>query len=360
MGVAIGQSQTSDVSNPIFDIFIAVNGFLKDVVSLEFQIFDETGASPSQVFPPSGRQAVDLTDERLSLGHYVAVYTADVAEPIGKHRIHWFYKVEATDPEREVTEVFEVLGFEVFGFGYAFVFEMRDEGITATVADDERMFETIFVQSQLIDKITGRNFDAEAKTLSINGRGGRILQLEEPIVALESVEILPQPFVSGGTLVDQDNMRVFNRHLSQNLRRPDDRANPRIEFIHGRDLLGVRGQPFDIAAGLTTFVWPTGPQTIEIKGAFGYTEPNGSPAGKTPRLVNRIARLLTNRFFRQISDTQQQAVTRDARIKREKTRDQEVEFDKPVGALVGGVFTGDPEIDNLLVMFMRPIGLGAA
>ena len=242
---------------------------------------------------------------------------------------------------------------------YTSVANMRTQGIPDP-PDDAEVESLILRASRFIDRVTGRFFFPVEKDRTVDGRGGRILQLQEPIISVEEVEILPDPFVSGGTIVGFDVMKIYNRHLTEELVRPDDRDDPKIEFLHGRDLLGQRGRPFEPTIGLTTFVWPVGPQTVRVKGFFGYTDFDSSNSqGVTPDLIREVTERIVARNFKPlISSTGGGPVA--GPVIRHKTRDQEIHFSDIKGSVRETNITGDPEIDNILLLFMRPIDLGAA
>ena len=75
--------------------------------------------------------------------------------------------------------------------------------------------------------------------------------------------------------------------LAAGLGDPDDRKNPRLEFFHESDLLGVQPTPA-ASLGLGPLVWLRGAQNVVIDGLFGYTDPDGSAVGRTPELIRLV------------------------------------------------------------------------
>ena len=362
---ALARGQASDCSNPTLDIFTQVNGVLTDVANLEYQVFDVSDAakqlSPIQVFPATlGQRAqVDVTNlcpagNKLSTGHFVAEYTPPVSEALGTHELRWFFKLTASSPEQTFKEEFEVLS-EVVGTGqvaYCPLQDLRDEGFTTSQVTDARLVTLIELASRYIDSVTERFFEPRQQTLELDGRDVPDLLLGEPIIAVEQIEVLDQGIggvaISGP--VDPSSYRVYNRHLTQRLAKPDDRDNPKISFVRGdsgpRPLLG-RG-----------FFFPQGVQNIRVKGLFGYTEADGSPTGRTPLLIREVCKRLVARDLPLLSDVGgRDDAQRRWRLIQEKTRDQSYRLDK---LTLHGALTGDPEIDNMLVQFKRPADLGAA
>jgi hypothetical protein len=186
--------------------------------------------------------------------------------------------------------------------------------------------------------------------------------LGDPVIMVDSIALDTDPDQLGDLTVEPSNYRVFSRHLSQGLLNPDDRENPKIEFVHARDLYGiaspVRFRPaasFSLLSG----AFPSGVQNTEIVGSFGYTEPvaGGPPWGVTPLLIQHAAKLLAFREVRTLSNVDCRQDSRERwRIVEEKTRDQSYKLAQP--RQFGSQITGDAEIDSLLTMFTRPPDLG--
>jgi len=242
-------------------------------------------------------------------------------------------------------------------WGYASVSDLRDEGVTENEANDAWLQQRIALASRYIERVTGRFFEARAQTLKVDGTGKRTLLLGQPIISIDRVAIDAGPFRPGDLAVEPSLYRVYNRHLTQGLLLPDDRENPKLEFFHGDDLAGVRFEP---VRGLTlcSLVWPVGQQNVTVQGTFGYTEPDGSPTGRTPELIRHVAKLLVMRELPRLSDRdRREDAAKRWRIASETTRDQSYSLQ---ALALQGEFTGDPEVDGILGGFMRPPALGAA
>lgn len=362
---ALARGQASDCQNPVLDLFTQVNGVLTDVAGLEFQIFDVSDPvkqqTPVQVHPATvgQRAAVDVsnlcpTGDKLSTGHFVARYTPPVSQALGTHEVRWFFKLTSSSPEQSFKEEFEVLA-EVVGTGqlaYCPLQDLRDEGFTTPQVSDARLAHLIELASRYIDSVTERFFEPRQQTLELDGRGGADLLLDEPVIAVEEIEILDQGI--GGVpvtgIVDPSSYRVYNRHLTQRLAKPDDRDNPKISFLRN----GIEPRPL-LSRG---FFFPRGVQNIRLNGLFGYTEADGTPTGRTPLLIRDVCKRLVVRELPLLSEAgKREDAQKRWRLIEEKTRDQSYKLDKLV---LRGAFTGDPQIDNVLVQFKRPAELGAA
>ena len=358
---ALARGQSSDCGNPALALFTQVGGMLVDVAVLEFQVFDVSDAAkraaPVQVFPaaPGARATVDTATpcpagDRLSTGHFVARWTAPVDEAIGAHEVRWFFRLTPETPEQSFVEEFEVLPV-VTGFtsgGYASVSDLRAEGVTDAQASDARIQQLVSLASRYVERVTGRFFEPRVQALRVDGTGGRVLALGHPIIGIDAVAIDSNPFSPADLAVDPGLYRVYNRHLTQGLLLPDDRDHPRLELVHGEDGHLALGR----------LAWPRGQQNVEVRGVFGYTEPDGSPTGRTPELVRHVTKLLVMRELPRLADAdRREDAQRRWRLTSERTRDQGYSLE---ALRLHGAFTGDPEIDNVLVAFVRPPDFGAA
>lgn len=358
---AIARGQTSNSANPVLDLFSSVNGVAVDLFSLSFQVFDDSGVAPVQVYPvvPGDKQAVDVGGAgRLALGHYVADWTVPAAEAVGVHRIKWFSKLTAGATERTFEESFDVLDENSLALGvgdgnYCLVADLRDEGVPATVTD-RWIFGRIQLASKFIERATGRFFYPKSMAINVDGTGRHTVLLEEPIISISKVQFESSPFRPSSLDIEADLLRVYNRHLSQNLTNPDDRDNPKIELFQASyDILTSTPYSF------TRLIFPSGNQNIHIEGVFGYTDPDGSSTGAQPVLIRHVCKLLVMRELAQMNARADRSDAMNAyRLLSERTRDQAYSLDG-LGKRVGQ-WTGDPEIDGVLASFMRPPRLGAA
>ena len=364
----LAQGQTVGCSLPLLELPTIFGGFQKDAFSVEFTIHDGTG---TQTFPAAGREVVDLNDcptgTRLGVGRYAAAWTVPLTEPLGRHEIRWFFKETAASDEQILVRKFEVLATvsDPLAPAYASIAEMREDGITEADASDARLLRLLQFASRRVEQFTGRHFDPRSLTLMVDGSGGRSQLLDQPIIALESVALDASAFVGAELLIENDLFLVYNRHLSQGLLHPDDRNNPKIEFVHGRDLFG-RGQ-LDIIQGLTLtrLAFPIGPQNVRITGVFGYTDADGTPLGDTPVLLQHATKLLLLRDLPGLTDCDaREDAQKRWRLLAEKTSEQSYRLANLSSAgtahVATGALSGDPEIDTILVQYLRPPAMGSA
>lgn len=360
---AIARGQTSDCANPILDLFTRFGSTPTDVYSLSYQIFEKVSfPTPLQVYPVSGRQTVDLTDcpsgDRIDPGHYVARWTVPDAEALGTHEIKWFFRAGAGSPEQSFTEEFEVTDLLVGAIAqeYATVQQLRDEGVTTTQASDSVLHRKIVLMSALINRWTGRWFYPKALTIRLDGKGHPLLQVGPPIISVSEVRLLSQgglTIITDDTVLTPAEFRIYNRHLSQGLLEPDDRNNPKIEWLLFEDFMP---RPALMTAG----VFPRGVQNIQITGYFGYTDPDGTSSGKTPDLINQACMMMVVRDLPKLANTEardEQAMR--GRMTSLRTRDQSITWAAP-GIKAQSPWTGDPTIDGIIASFRRPPTLGAA
>jgi hypothetical protein len=254
---------------------------------------------------------------------------------------------------QELQAQFEVAGdYPLPSGGYTTVEEMRAEGVTVAEISDADLAVKIAIASQQIDRFTGRWFEARTLTIHVDGRGRRMLLLDIPIIQIGKVQI--ESDLYGGTDVDASYYKVYNRHLTEGLLLPDDRNNPKIELIE-MDRTFYESVPL-FQAGLA---WPRGTQNIRIEGVFGYTDPDGTFTGKTPDLIRHACKLMTLRYIPKLTD-----MTRDEALKRgwltsERTSQQSISWSAPRSLGLATGYTGDPEIDQILVQYARPPVFGA-
>ncbi len=362
---SLARLQSSSASNPALDLFVAVNGELSDAYIVEFQIFDKTSSSPVQVYPvtPGDRQAVNLNltpvGEKLETGHYFAAYTVPSDANLGTFEVRWFFKYTSLSAEQSFYEEFTVVEEMTAGgaaplLSYATIADMRDEGVPTSVAD-ALLAKRLLLASRFVEAATKRFFYPKAMTITVDGRGGPKVLLDDPIISVSEVLFDTTPWAPSATMIDLDMLRVYNRHLTEGLLSPDDRNNPKIEIFTPAAMLNHYGA----ARTYTSLVFPRGQRNVTITGVFGYTDPDGTATGKTPDLIVHVTKLLVMRELDKMSKTAAR-FDRHARhrLTSERTRDQAYTLEGLGTAK--GYFTGDPEIDNILAYYQRPPALGAA
>jgi hypothetical protein len=350
----LAPSEVVDATNPRLTTHIAVRGYLTEPMSLEFQIFDRTGASPAQIFPSTegDRATVNLTTDVVSPGEYAATWTVPNDAADGRYEVRWFTTIETGDAEKRWSRFFDVRA-DVTALedrpAYALVSDVRAEG-TYTTVSDERILEAILSASEMIDTWTGRSFVPIAKTIHVSGLHQRILPLGEPICAINDV------YFGDDTLgISRSAYSIFARHLTERLRDPDDRESPALEFGSTNSYQDELSSELSSNVFTSSRRFYNGVQNVRISGVFGYTEFDGSPVGRTPRAVRRATMLLALREMFPQSSAQSWQAQNEAFITEKRTREQSIKFGGGTsGSGKGGVIgpTGDLEIDRLVMSVM--------
>lgn len=361
--------------------FIAdAEGFLVDPYSLEVEVLTDAG-DEAMVRAPVAIGGDYPTGDRLGLGYFRAGSYDPQAEDWGapeddpgpgRRTIRWYCVLEPGGPELTWSTYTERLaGGAKPDLGvpyYALIADLRDEGFTEAALPDARAASLLARASLYIEAFTGRRFVPVPKDLSLQGRGGPKLLLSEPIVALDPdglrVDLEPYPVTSSTTLpYSRETLRIYNRHLTQRLTQPDDRQNPKIEVF---DPVGIREYGGARSGLAARYAFPYGQQNVHVRGVFGFTEPDGSPAGRTPALIAHAAMLLVRRHMMGGGVGVGGGPSGGGAVTSERTRDQSVTYASPgtvgsgrAGSPLLGAFTGDPEIDTLLARFMRQASLAA-
>jgi hypothetical protein len=348
-GITLNESSSCD--NPLLQFYYQANGKLANVAELNFSVYDLTSKEERVSSTVVNLDTCANGGSRLSTGRYAANFTASSSSwKKGTHEIRWTYKPAATDSTRTWRQRFEVLDPDLIptGQGYRTCADSIELVNNSAFLGCEapQIQESLRDATQLIESITGRIFEPTYIDARYNGTKAAALPLGHPIIGIDAVDMMTSNDIY--LSVELDDLVVYNRHLTTGLRDPDDRDNPRIEFVTS---LSIEGYPL-----LQSFFY-RGRQNIHVSGVFGYTEYDGTPVGARPRQLARIAGILA---LRQIKDPfgLDVAVSQPGRIRSARTRDQAVTFatarDGGVGAL-----TGDRTVDDILIAYMRPPHYGA-
>lgn len=366
----IGKTETSSCSNPVLQFVAAKEGKMVDLDSLEFEVWDTSDEAKRLAPVQVGiRTVVNLADcptgDRVGLGRYAAVFDASTTANRGRHELRWFWKYTAASAEETSVQPFDVVERRLFGDQPMYVLpsEIRDEGYAQDFVTDVRLQQAIALASTIVDRVTGRFFEPRYMTTNparFDGGGSRAVLFGDPIIAVESVKADSDPANVADLAIDSNNYRVYNRHLTSRITNPDDRNDPKIEFVHSLDLFGVssraRFMPLQ-GYSLRSFAFPVGVQNIAVAGVFGYTEWDGSPLGRTPLAIVQATKLLVARELPELADPACRSQVQNGwRVIEARVRDQTMRYSNPVD---WGGYTGDPTIDMLLTMHMRPMQIGS-
>lgn len=349
-------------------------GTMFDVDALDFQIYDSSGA----VIAPTPGDANDWTavdvlndcpaGHRLGVGRYVAAYTVDANADPGAYRVRWRITERTGDPFTYSDTWYQVIpSTDPLVNSYAQIHDLRCEGVPGTFSL-ERMASALERAARFVDDITRRRFVAEYKTINVDGAGSPILLLREPIVMIEDVVFNTTTFVRQEVRVSSADLRVYNRHIRENMLNPDDRDAPRVELLHSRKYGTasdgyVDGYPRGYVPSGGGYGFQDQQQNMQVIGVFGYTEYDGSSMGRTPLAIREVTLRLAMRNLRPLWRTASKGGGGPAGpITMEKTRDQTVQYANTSGsgAATEAAFTGDWEIDSILSMYMAPPNFTAA
>lgn len=364
---ALKQGGSSNCDDPVLQFINVSNkkekeGFTPDVNALEFLVLDPDGAA---LYPtpgdPSAFQAIDVntdcpTGGRLGDGRYVADYTVGANDAPGTYTIRWRVEEEAGDALRTYDQKFYVVSTcEEIPNAYVLLSHARAEGVPGGI-NDVRLRRSLELASDYVEEVTHRRFYPHFQEATVDGEGGPILQLDQPVIALSKLDFTFTTFTPADLPIQQGNIRVYNRHIRLDLTSPDDRQDPRIEFLRTGITRFPNSEEVRYADLLSVGVGFTqSQQNIKATGMFGYTDPDGSPMGKTPELLKEaVMRVAFIRYLRPLFN-RVDGVGAAGLVVKEKTMDQQVEFADPnKNMALQGAFTGDSETDLILANYMRP------
>lgn len=330
-------------------------GFISDVESLTYRVVDSAGV---EQVPTT---AVDLVIDRTRTGTYAPQITIAANAALGEWRVEWVAeRVLGEDPQTRVTPFRVLIASEPIPDGYAYLSDMRRQGVPNGFCDED-VVASIERASRFVEQVTMRFFSPKWMERQHDGTGrGVILNIEDPIIGIEDLEITFSDFRPIARLVNREQVRVYNRHLRHPtpLLNPDDRDSPKISILRVENPISQEPRFPALTRRFTQ-----AQLNVQLQGWFGYTEFDGSPLGRTPQLLSRVVMMLAMRDLRPMwNDFSAGRRGQPAGpIKREKTRDQDAEYatGKDAGAAGSGWITGDPEIDRILSMYMPPVRLSS-
>jgi hypothetical protein len=292
---------------------------------------------------------------KLALGYYEATNYVAGAAPVGRRTVEWRMRLVTGGPLRSWSQAWDTYRTTMPRPVYALVSDLREQDITAAMVSDARAPVLLLQASIEVDNFTGRMFGARPMSFLDDGRGAHIHLFSEPVIGISELVIGAESLSSVEDAVNPSQYRIYNRHLL-GVVQPDDRENPKLEF---------RGSSDSTCRSRFT----RGTQNIRFAGLFGYTDPDGSPAGKVPDLIALATVLIAARLATTAGNPGGAVVDPNAwKITEERTRDQAVKYTSASGGsstgtgrgnALQGAFTGDPTIDTILAMYCRGPNLAA-
>lgn len=351
----VARGTTLDGANPRLTFIHQVEGILADVSELAFAVFDTS--TDERLLAPIEVQAFTAVDvnaaslARLGVGRYAATWTVPADLAVGAYEVRWRYTPGAFGSQAyEVVSAFEVVAAlgAFAGPFYCGLAQLRREGFTPEALPDARALAAIQRASAFIERVTKRFFEPRYLSARADGAGRNAVLLDMPVIGVDEVVFDSYAYGATREAETEDAFRVYNRHL-QGMINPDDRASPKIEMFDYGGAYSAHGGR----------VFPRGRLNVRIAGVFGFTDADGTPWGRTPEEISRVAMLLVGRDMVPLGnpDAREDARWR-SRLTGERTRDQSYTLASPkdVGLYTG--FTGDPDIDHVLLAYLRPIMVG--
>ena len=241
---------------------------------------------------------------------------------------------------------------------YVTIDDLRDEGFDSVTLTDKRAMRLIEQAQSVIEDATGRRFLAESRTVKVDSIAEHTLVLPDPIIRIDSIDL--EELVDGGTpsltSYNANLVRVYNRHLTQRILRPDDREFPRVTIA-----------PEFLPEFSWTGYFPYTRQAMKVVGVFGYTELRPTDvAGETsdgsqiplsygrcpPAIKDAMFRLVAEMIYPHGSPELRRSDELASRVKSWKTDRQSVTYWSPSDISVP-VITGNIEVDKILYRYSR-------
>jgi len=377
----VGDSQDASVTSTVRRL---KGGFFQSLDNpLTFRVLDPFGVeviAPTSIDPTDPANQLDPPNETGSSGKeriIVLPFTVPLLAPVGTYTVEVTFIANPSDgpvlSPQTVAYTFRVLD-EALPYvpeSYAQITDMLEAGFPIgepapcggyTYRDAVR---ALHRASRYVEEITSRFFEPRYRVFDLDGEGGPTIQLEHAIVGVTDVTFTFTTFTPADLPIEEGDLRVYNRHIRQLLMEPDDRQDPRIEFLRTPNYRFPRSQLLGEVDLLSSYIGFTdSQQNVKVKGMFGYTDPDGSPFGKTPDLIREATLRLAARYIAPLWQQIGGAGARESPsgpVLGEQTLDQRVSYANAVAwGLTGvintyaGSFTGDPEIDQILALFMAP------
>lgn len=358
-------------------------GYFQPLSSLSFRVLRPDGTELI------GATSVDVGDEDNMLDPpskggkgriFIPPFTVDAVEPVGEYTLEATFVADPEggaplDPQVE-TLTFRVLD-EDHGYvpSYAQLQDMLDAGFPigdpaptgGFSFDDARR--ALREAASYIEAVTGRFFEPRYRQFDMNGRGGPAIQTDHVIIGMTSVTFTFTTFTPADLPIQEGDLRVYNRHIRQGLEEPDDRQDPRVEFLRTPVYRFPRSQllgEVDILSSYVGFV--DSQQNVKMSGMWGFTDYDGSPFGKTPDLIKELTLRLAARNIQPLWVRLGGAGAQTGfagPVQTERTMDQSVSFANlagttGAGGAYAGAWTGDPGIDQIIALYLRPPKFGSA
>lgn len=359
----LAKGEQSSASNPALQLFARSGGFLTDIYSGTFKIESIVDPTAGPTVLVASTPFVSAT-HKLGTGRYFIPTGATSSWSVGTHRAVCTYQMANGGPTYVQVIEFELLDAADWPVGSQYLGYLTtrqayvDEFTSTTEATRQKLHRLINEVSRSIELWTKRWFDPRYLYLKVNGKDSEILRLQSPIIAIEDVYATWKTAAGENTYkFEQYLYKVYNRHL-RGLLEADDRKSPKLELVDVTDTV-VR---------TSGFAWPYGNQNIELRGVFGYTDPELDPStgdvaiGTTPADIARAAGVL---ITRRIADPAMSdpMTWSPGSVRSMRTRHQAVTFGGSGGAGGGsgysGELSGDAYVDSIIAKYRKVFAFGA-
>jgi len=221
--------------------------------------------------------------------------------------------------------------------------DMRDEGVTEAQASDSKLLALIQQWEQFVEANTGQWFYPRDMTLELDGSGSYLLQLQVPIIRVDSLYI--NTTEQSVTPLDSGTYIVYNR------RYPDDRTNPRIKI---KSTVGSAVESFFQVGGgnFTSLIFKRGERNQQVVGTFGYTEDDGT----APLLIRYAVKKLVSLNLQPLGVGGASMLA--GPVTKETADKHSISYSEKM-LPSGFSLSGDPEIDRILRQYRRPLVINA-
>jgi hypothetical protein len=357
------KGEQSSASNPVLQLFARSGGYLADIYAGTFKV--ESLVDPTAAPTTLVASAPFTVAHKLGTGRYVIPTGATTSWSFGTHRAVCTYTMTNGGPTYVQVIEFELLDPADWPVGSQYVGYLTtrraytDGYATLTATTRQTLHRLISEVGHALELWTKRWFDPRYLYLLVDGKDSEILLLQSPIIAIEDVYATWKTAAGTSTYkFEQYLYKVYNRHL-RGLLEVDDRKNPKLELVDATDT----------TVQISGFAWPFGNQNLELRGVFGYTDPELDPSsgdvaiGSTPADIVRACGALV---YRRIADpTMSDLMTWSAgAIRSMKTRHQAVTFGGASGSLSGaagytGELSGDAYVDAIIAKYRKVFAFGA-
>lgn len=337
-------------SGTLFDIWIVgpASGLLTDPATIQFQIWDLTAAAPALVLPDPDDEDVWEDATKIATGHYCIETTVPGdTENLGRYEVRWRWQMVAAGVWSRIRRPFDVLAAVWIDSGdwLCLPSDLVDEGYTLAEVAGRRGQEIIRLVSEQIRQWTGRrSFEPMAGPIYQIGKGTRDLMLEEPIVGISEINAA---IITGGEEelfeVDTDYVTIHNRHVR----------------MGGGQYLVDREVPLlqRYSDGNDEDLWEDG-GNYRVDGVFGFVDPEPTVSGSPGVISHAARRAAMLMVIRELPQQKYFDEVEDRKVRWKVSSESHGGHSVGLASQQEGKFTGDPEIDRLLVEICRPFGGG--